>query len=118
MRRRILCVSFDKTVCQDRLEALQQAGYEATGALTIDEAFRLLDAEKKFDLVIIGHRFSRFDKQALISEARERWHTPVLLVCGASAETELAADARVYALQGLEALVNAAAKLAPAAAAA
>lgn len=118
MGRKILCVSFDETVCRDRLEALQQAGYEVTGTLTIDEAFRLLDAEKKFDLVIIGHRFPKFDKQALISEARERWHTPVLLVCGASADADLAADARVYALQGLDALVGAVARLAPGAAAA
>ena len=112
MRRKLLCVSFDNNVLRDRCEALREAGYEVTGTTDIEEAFRHLDAEK-FDLVIVGHRFPTFDKQALISVARQNWRTPVLLVCGASPEKELDADARVYALQGLEALVTAVQRMAP-----
>jgi DNA-binding response OmpR family regulator len=108
----ILCISFDKTVSDTRCAALQEAGYKVVGSTDVEQAFTCLD-ETKFDLVIIGHRFSKNDKRALISEARQRWHTPVLLLCGASAEADLDADARVFAIEGIEGIMAAVNKLVP-----
>ncbi len=116
-RQRILCVSFDKTVSDSRAFALCEAGYDVTATTNVEDAFMQLD-NIKFDLVIIGHRFEKTDKQVLISQARQRWHTPVLLVCGASAETDLHADARVFGIQGIAGVMEAVAKLLPKAVAA
>jgi DNA-binding response OmpR family regulator len=109
-RGRILCVSFDKTVSESRCFALREAGYDVVATTNIQEAFNQLD-QIKFDLVIVGHRFEKLDKQTLISEARQRWHTPVVLMCGASPDSELEADARVFAIQGTDGLLEAVAKL-------
>ncbi len=112
VQRSILCVSFDENVSRERAEALRRAGYEVVPTVNIERAFRLLD-ERKFDLVIVGHRFLKNDKQALISDARDTWHTPVLLVCGTSADADLAADVRVYALEGISAVVAAVSHMLP-----
>ncbi len=37
---------------------------------------------KKFDAVIVGHRFPAEEKYVLAVEAKEKSNTPVLLVCG------------------------------------
>lgn len=116
-RKRILCISFDKNVSDSRAFALREAGHDVTATTNVEEAFTQLDSIK-FDLVIIGHRFEKNDKQVLISEARQRWHTPVLLVCGATAESDLEVDARVFGIQGIDGLMDAVAKLLPKAAAA
>ncbi len=112
--RRILCVSFDKTVSDSRCATLTQAGYSVTPITTAEGALQLL-AGVKFDLVVIGHRIPKTNKQQLATRAREQWKTPVLLVCGASADTDIPADARVYALEGTEGLVTAIKRLLPAA---
>ncbi len=109
---KLLCVSFDKTVSDSRCSILKQGGYAVTAITSIDEALQLLGREK-FDLVVIGHRFPRDNKLKLAVQAREQWKTSVLLVCGASAETEIPADARVYALEGAEGLLAAVRKLLP-----
>lgn len=105
-RGRILCVSFDKTVSESREFALQEQGHEVITTTDIDQALEYLDS-LKFDLIIIGHRFEKTDKQALITEVHQRYHTPVLLVCGASADEDLEANVRVFAIQGLEGLIDA-----------
>jgi CheY-like chemotaxis protein len=110
--RKVLCVSFDKTVSDSRCAILRQGGYAVTAITSIEEALQLLGREK-FDLVVIGHRFPKANKQAVAAQAREQRKTPVLLVCGASAETEIPADARVYALEGAEGLLAAVGKLLP-----
>jgi len=110
--RKVLCVSFDKTVSDSRCAILKQGGYAVTAITSNEEALQLL-AGDKFDLVVIGHRFPKADKQELATQAREQWRLPVLLVCGASAETEIPADARVYALEGAEGLLAAVRRLLP-----
>lgn len=109
-RGRILCVSFDKTVSESREFALQEQGHEVVTTTDIDQAMEYLDS-LKFDLVIIGHRFDKSDKRALINEVHQRYHTPVLLVCGASADEDLDADVRVFAIEGIDGLVDAADKI-------
>jgi DNA-binding response OmpR family regulator len=109
----ILCVSFDKTVSDSRRVLLTEAGYSVTAITSIQEALQLLMAVK-FDLVVIGHRFPKINKQQLAIQAREQCKTPVLLVCGASADTDVPADARVYGLEGSEGLLAAVNVLLPA----
>lgn len=111
--RMILCVSFDKTVSDSRRVLLTEAGYSVTAITSIQEALQLLMAVK-FDLVVIGHRFPKINKQQLAIQAREQCKTPVLLVCGASADTDVPADARVYGLEGSEGLLAAVNVLLPA----
>ncbi len=111
--RKVLCVSFDKTVSDSRRDILTRGGYVVTAITSTEEALQLLERET-FDLVVIGHRFPKPNKQELAALARAEWKTPVLLVCGASAETEIPADARVYALEGAEGLLAAASRLLPA----
>ncbi len=103
---RILCVSFDKTVSDSRRALLEEAGYAVTAITAPEMAVELL-AKEEFDLLIIGHRFAKSDKQRLAAQAREQSKTRVLLVCGASADEDIPADARVYALEGSEGLLAA-----------
>ena len=110
--RKVLCVSFDKTVSDSRCAILRQGGYAVTAITSPDEALQLLGREK-FDLIIVGHRFPKANKQELAAQAREQWKTRVLLVCGATAETDIFADARVYALEGAEGLLAAVSTLLP-----
>jgi CheY-like chemotaxis protein len=110
--RKVLCVSFDKTVSESRCSLLRQGGYAVTAITSTEEALQLLGTER-FDLLVIGHRFPKSNKQGLATQAKEQWKTPVLLVCGASAETEIPADARVYALEGAEGLLAAVRRLLP-----
>ncbi len=110
MQQRILCLSFDKTVSDSRHALLEGAGYTVTGITAPEVAVELL-AKEKFDLLIIGHRFAKSDKQQLALQARERSKIPVLLVCGASADEDVPADARVYAIEGSEGLLAAAKRL-------
>jgi DNA-binding response OmpR family regulator len=108
--QKVLCVSFDMTVSDIRRAALKQAGYAVTATTDVKEALDLLSREE-FDLVIVGHRFARADKDLLTVEAEEKENIPVLLVCGASAERDIPAAGRVYALEGMEGLLSEAATL-------
>ncbi len=110
-QRKILCLSYDTTVSKYRCETLKTAGYEVGETTDAKEASRLLD-EQQFDLLILGHRYSAQQKRDLILQAKKR-ELPVLLVCGASADSDLAVDGRVYALQGMEGLLAGVAKLLP-----
>jgi DNA-binding response OmpR family regulator len=108
--QRVLCVSYDVTVSVGRCAALTKAGYTVRATNRIKEGLRWLSREQ-FDLVIIGHRFPPEDKYVLAVEAREMSNTPVLLVCGASADLEIPAAGRVYALEGTASLLAAVARL-------
>ncbi len=105
MKRTILCVSFDETVSASRRAALEEAGYTVVATTQAAEALQLLVAVR-FDLMIVGHRFSVSDKHKLAAEAREKG-TPVVLICGATADVDIPADVRVYALEGIAGLVAA-----------
>ena len=109
---KILCVSFDRVVSDNRCAVLKEAGYTVTGTTRITEALQLLSGEK-FDLIIIGHRFPTQDKYVLAVEAKQKANTPVLLVCGGSAEAEIPAAGRVYALEGTLGLLSAVTALMP-----
>jgi len=111
-RPRILCLSYDDTVSEYRRKALGEGGYDVITTTDPREASRLLGIEQ-LDLLVIGHRFSVCQKKDLILQAKKFGPIPVLLVCGASSDSELAVDGRVYALQGTEGLLAGIAKLVP-----
>lgn len=111
MKKTILCVSYDETVSASRRAALEEAGYTVVATTKTADALQML-ASVGFDLMIVGHRFSMADKYKLAAEARENG-TPVVLVCGAAADVDIPADARVYALEGTAGLVEAVAKTLP-----
>jgi len=108
--QKVLCVSFDLAVSDLRCAALKKAGYSVTATINAREAVDLLSREQ-FDLVIVGHRFATADKYLLTVEAEEKANIPVLLVCGASADRDIPAAGRVYALEGTAGLLTAAAAL-------
>jgi len=108
--QRVLCVSFDLAVSDIRCAALRGAGYAVTATTNLKKALDLLCRER-FDLVIVGHRFATADKYVLAVEAQEKTNTPVLLVCGASADRDVPATGRVYALEGTAGLLTAVAAL-------
>jgi DNA-binding NtrC family response regulator len=105
-RRKVLCVSFDKTVSDDPYAILTEADYDVAATSDIQDALGLLSRER-FDAVIIGHRFHREEKYALAVEAKEKWSIPVVLVCGTTAELEIPATCRVSALRGHAGLLSA-----------
>jgi DNA-binding NtrC family response regulator len=109
MKRTILCLSFDEIVSASRRSALEEAGYAVIATTQAADALELLSSVA-FDLMIVGHRFSAADKHKLAAEARDKG-IPVLLICGASADVDVPADARVYALEGIAGMVATVAKL-------
>jgi DNA-binding response OmpR family regulator len=114
-KRKILCVSFDRTVSENWCATLKEVGYDVTETTNVKEAVELLSRES-FDAVIVGHRFPVKERYVLAVEAREKSNTPVLLVCGARPDSEIPATSRVYALEGSAGLLSALAALFPAAA--
>jgi len=108
--QRVLCVSFDLAVSDIRCTVLRGAGYAVTATINVEKALDLLSRER-FDLVIVGHRFATADKYVLTVEAEEKENIPVLLVCGVSADRDIPAAGRVYALEGTAGLLTAAAAL-------
>lgn len=88
---------------------MEKAGYTVIAATRVADVPEMLRSVV-FDLMIIGHRFSAADKHKLAAEAREKG-IPVLLICGASADAEIPADVRVYALEGIAGMVAAVDKL-------
>jgi DNA-binding response OmpR family regulator len=111
--RKILCVSFDTMLSENRCAALKQAGYDVTATTSVKKALELLNRER-FEALIVGHRFPAEEKYVLAVEAKEKANTPVLLVCGAAQDSEIPATSRVYALEGSAGLLSALSKLFPA----
>lgn len=105
-RRRVLCVSLDKTISDDPYAVLTEAEYDVVATSDIYDALRLLSRER-FDAVVIGHRFHREERYTLAVEAKEKWNIPVVLVCSATANSEIPATRRVFTLRGHAGLLSA-----------
>jgi hypothetical protein len=61
----------------------------------------------------LWHRFSEEEKYVLSVEATEKSNALVVLVCGASADSQIPAVSRVYALEGGAGLLSALSALLP-----
>jgi DNA-binding response OmpR family regulator len=112
-QRKVLCISFDRVVSESRCSSLKEAGYNVTATTNIKEGLELL-ARDKFDAVIVGHRFSAEEKYLVSVEAEEKSNTPIVLVCGATPDSEIPASSRVYALEGNAGLLSVLSRLFPA----
>ncbi|MFY9912125.1 MAG: response regulator [Candidatus Sulfotelmatobacter sp.] len=110
---KILCVSFDRVASENRCSALKEAGYDVTASTDVKEALELLSRET-FDAVIVGHRFAKEDRYLLAAQAKEKANTPVVLVCGATSDSEIPATSRVFALEGNTGLLFALSQWCPA----
>jgi DNA-binding response OmpR family regulator len=115
-KRKILCISFDRVVSESRSGSLREAGYDVTAGTNIKEGMELLNRDQ-FDAVIVGHRFSPEEKYLLAVQAKEKAKTPLVMVCGATPESEIPVTSRVYALEGSAGLLSALSRLFPAGAA-
>lgn len=110
--QKVLCISFNRVVSESRCSSLKEAGYDVTATTSVREGLDLLNSDR-FDAVIIGHRFSAEEKYLLAVEAKEKEDTPVLLVCGATPDSEIPATRRVYALEGDSGLVSELSRMVP-----
>ncbi len=108
---KVLCVSFDDAVSHARLEMLGHLGCEVFATVHPEEAIRLL-ASQRFDLAIVGHRFPKTERHHMVETARRKG-AHVILVCGASLDADVPADARVFALEGTAGLEAAARRFLP-----
>jgi len=112
-KKSILCVSFDQLVSDGRCTALRNAGFRVTAATRFEDALALL-MRRKFDLVIVGHRFSREERYLLAVEAEEKRMTSVVLICGSgSSDIEIPATVRVLALEGITGVLEAVDRVLP-----
>jgi DNA-binding NtrC family response regulator len=109
-QQRILCVAYGQAVKERRCQELMAAGYSVVGTTTVKHAAPLL-VSNEFDLVIVGVQFTDEEKEKLVSLARDKYHIPVLLVCGGEMDEGIVAADRVFAAQGEEVLLKAAARL-------
>ena len=109
---RILCLSYDQSISEERRQALKKAGYDVVATTVVEQAFAVAHSLKCHALVI-GHHFMDADTNALISEARTRWRCPVIVVTGIGAGTDVRADVSVPILAGVGGLARAITKIVP-----
>lgn len=109
-QQRILCVAYGQAVKERRCQELVAAGYAVVGTTSAKHAAQLLFGNV-FDLVIVGVQFADEEKEKLVSSARDKYHIPVLLVCGGEMDEGIIADEQVLAAHGEEVLLQAAARL-------
>jgi DNA-binding response OmpR family regulator len=79
MTKRILSISYDRSLLMTRQLMLQQMGFEVVsgeGFVAALEACEASDAE--FDLAILGHSIPAKDKERIISHFRQHCDAPVL----------------------------------------
>ena len=101
---KVLSLSFDEVVAQSRSTALRESGFIVMSTTQVASA-RVLLSREKFHVIVIGHRFSKNEKKSVATQARESGAS-VVLVCGASPEWEVQADVRVWAREGIGAVVG------------
>ena len=109
---RILCLSSDQSISEERRQALKKAGYDVVATTMVEQAFAVAHSSK-CNALVIGHHFTDVDTNALIAEARGRWRCPVIVVTGIGAGTDPRADLSVPVLCGVGGLARAVAKLVP-----
>ncbi len=103
---KIVCLSYDKGILEDRRVALKRAGFEVI-ATTLAEQARAAVRRERADVIVIGHHFVDVETDPLIDDARKIWGASVVVVTGIGATPDLRADVSVSILQGLDGLVKA-----------
>lgn len=109
---RILCLSYDQSISEDRRQALKKAGFDVVATTVVEQACSLAHTQA-FDALVIGHHFRDDQTCALIQEARHRWRAPVIVVTGLGADADSRADISVPILSGVVGLVRAVSQIVP-----
>jgi DNA-binding NtrC family response regulator len=74
---KILSVSHDQSLAATREMLFTSAGFQVSSALSVDQAIQLC-ADRKFELIVIGHSIPIESRRLLIEELRARCTTPLL----------------------------------------
>ena len=103
---KIVCLSYDKGIAEQRRVALKRAGFEVLST-TLAEQTRAVLRRERADVLVIGHHFADVETDPLIDEARRIWGASVVVVTGIGAPPDVRADVSVPILHGVEGLVKA-----------
>ena len=109
---RVLCLSYDQPISEERRQALKKAGFDVVATTVVEQAFAVARNQKCHALVI-GHHFTDEQTNALIADARSRWHCPVIVITGVGAPSDARADVSVPILSGVMGLVRTVVQIVP-----
>jgi DNA-binding response OmpR family regulator len=74
---RILSITFDRSLATTREMLFASVGFQVSSASTIDQAIKLC-ADKRFELIVIGHSMPMESRRLLVRELRRRCAAPLL----------------------------------------
>lgn len=79
MSKRILSISYDRSLLWTRQLLLEQLGFDVLSAEGFSQAWEAADNRKnEFDLIILGHSIPPADKKAIVSHMRDSCSCPIL----------------------------------------
>jgi DNA-binding response OmpR family regulator len=79
MAKRILSISYDRSLLWTRQLLLEQLGYEVLSAEGFAQAWDAIEERKNnFDLIILGHSIPPKDKSAIVQHMRDSSQAPIL----------------------------------------
>jgi DNA-binding response OmpR family regulator len=78
MAKRILSISYDRSLLWTRQLLLEQLGYEVVSAEGFAQAWDTADDKNSFDLIILGHSIPPKDKAAIVQHMRTSSSAPIL----------------------------------------
>lgn len=79
MAKRILSISYDRSLLWTRQLLLEQLGYEVVSAEGFAQAWDAADDRSNhFDLIILGHSIPPKDKIAIVQHMRAKSRAPIL----------------------------------------
>src|SRR5262249_27353421 len=80
MMKRILSISYDKSLLTTRQILLENAGYAVISAFGFAEAMEICIARHDFDLILMGHSMPQKDKVILLAALRPECSAPLLSI--------------------------------------
>jgi DNA-binding response OmpR family regulator len=79
MAKRILSISYDRSLLWTRQLLLEQLGYNVVSAEGFAQAWDAAENKKDhFDLIILGHSIPPNDKKAIVAHMRDSCDCPIL----------------------------------------
>ena len=79
MAKRILSISYDRSLLWTRQLLLEQLGYQVVSAEGFAQAWEAARSSKnEFDLIILGHSIPPKDKVAIVDHLRDTCKSPIL----------------------------------------
>ena len=91
---RILSITFDRSLAATREMLFNSVGFQVFSASTVDQAIKLC-ADKRFELIVIGHSMPLESRRLLVRELRRRCAAP-LLALQRPGETPVSGVDRVF----------------------